>query len=131
MTYEIELIHAQGIIMVRYFDFIHFDESRQVLEEILSASREQGYRKILIYFKKYLFQMSVTDLYELGKAFAKSGLITVAYVCPENKIENRFLVTTARNCGAWIKYFELLEDACEWLKTTERHAFFHQEAYSN
>ena len=120
MAYEVNNIDEKGMVKIRYSGNIRLTERLQCLEKAMGLCRDRDTKKIMVDLREHELEMSVLEMYNLGKTIAKSAAqeVKIAYVCDKEDLDNQFVETVARNQGAMIRSFMSLDDAFIWLNIT-------------
>ena len=87
-----------------------------MLREISAFCDEAGCRQVLIVGRQIRVKLSTIDIYELGQAIAKLGmLIAVVELHDASDEDVRFLEDVATSRGGPLRFFDTVQDAKNWL----------------
>lgn len=114
-------IHTGYVLVERPPDYeVMLHEQRAMLEAISVACEEAGCRNVLITGPKTKVSLAPFDIFELGKDIARLDLrIAIVEAHDASSEEVSFLENVASNRGGEIQFFDTIDDAREWLASSD------------
>ena len=123
MPVNIKVIHPKDFIKTTITGVLDFAASKQALLDIASQIQQAGEYEILVDTRKAEIGLSVTDIFELGKALAAHPSLRRSKIAFLTSISDaqqaNFLGTVITNRALGAKAFTDFEAAITWLVMRE------------
>jgi hypothetical protein len=120
MPEEVTLDKKNGIILVRSWGKISYDDISLSREKIFELYNKTGIDKVLVDARKLKAMITIGEAYDFSDSIGKDPIsrkIKYAFVPSKHIIkEARFLETTSRNRGLNVGIHETIDSALKWLK---------------
>jgi hypothetical protein len=119
MPVSVKIIHLKDFVCTRVDGSLDLPASREVLLGLVSTISSPGEYHVLIDTRQADLSLSVTDIYELGRAAASHPAVAhskTALLAPLGReAEAQFLETVVQNRGGFLRAFTSFEEAITWL----------------
>ena len=105
------------ILVERSRDYeVVWSEQPAMLRELAAFCDEVGCRQVLIVGRQIRVKLSTIEIYDLGQAIAKLGLLIAVVELHDASGEDvRFLEDVATSRGGPLRFFDTEQDATNWL----------------
>ncbi len=119
MTVNVKIIHARDFIKTTATGILDFASSKQAIVDIASQIKQPGEYDVLVDNREAIAKLSITELFELGKALADCPALSrsrVGLVVPARAMKQAdFFETVAVNRGVQVRTFTNFDQAIAWL----------------
>ena len=123
MPVNIKVIHTRDFIKSTATGVLDFTASKQAILEITSQIKQPGEYEVLVDTREAKSVLSVTNIFELGKALADQSSLRhskIGLIAPMSDTDKAaFFETVAVNRGVNIRAFTDFEQAITWLVMKE------------
>jgi hypothetical protein len=118
MSVQLQLEDKPGYLKASFAGACAKEEVERHFKSLAEKCKSSKKNKLLLDFTEVPLDISLVDLYELGKmtlVFAQYACKVSAVCKPERPDSQRFLETVAQNRWVELRVFTNVEEAIEWL----------------